>query len=373
MFPLADTSSARLWSDMGSHGHALRRVVGTALLSALVAVLAFASVASAKTRVVEPADLSKAEAETRVIDRVFTAPLGQARAAGARVETFASATTPYRVTISTDLPGVDLAPYAAVLLATIHGPEIEELRVEATTLAGIQVICGDERAVACYGADNPDRSRGGQMWFAVDDPEWQHTLVHEYGHHVDNQLLNLAHLGACGYDNDGSRNWFFTRDVEDDILNSGFGCSNEQEWEQLVGELYAEDFVVLNGFNRWVLPSAPPPTPTQLDALADDIAYPFTPARGVWRTRLKKRQLRVRELRLRDHTFLSVAVTAPRGSDFDLYLYRGKNAKRRFWKSQRRGPKERIELPGVLAPGVYYVGVAAVRGRGTARVSVALE
>ena len=86
-----------------------------------------------------------------------------------------------------------------------------------------------------------------------------HIVVHEYGHHMDNQLVNLAGLGyGCDVDGDGSRRWFFARDLEDRIFNRGFDCSPATPWDHLLPELFAEDFTRANGLTGWVMPLPPP-------------------------------------------------------------------------------------------------------------------
>ena len=275
------------------------------------------------------------------------------------------------ITISTDLPAVDLAPFAGVLAGIQHGDEINQLRVEAVTMAQVGSICGDPEAVACYWAIDPQNNGTGQMWFAVDDPDVVHTIVHEYGHHIDNQLVNFGHLGGdCGWNNDGSRAWFFARDLEDDILGAGATCAASAGWEYQLAELYAEDFVALNGILAWELPTFRSPTGSQLDALDYDILVPFEPASRVWKPRVRVRREPYTTITLEHWTLLTVSLRSPRHRDFDLYLYRAGKS-RPFAQSRRFGRFDRIER--VVRPGNYDVGVYGYRGGGRARVGIVMD
>jgi hypothetical protein len=112
------------------------------------------------------------------------------------------------------------------------------------------------------------------MVISSGDPDVVHSILHEYGHHTDKALINLSHLGYCRYNNDGSRRWFFARDAYDDLTNRS-GCTTDVPYARLLGETFAEDFVVLNGINNWILSAFPPPTGGMLNALRVDIADPF--------------------------------------------------------------------------------------------------
>ena len=344
--------------------------MGRARLGAVSGVIAgllvFASAAAAGPRV-ESIDPSHVTAQKPVSD-VVLAPRTTRRTLGAITQTFTDEHG-HPITLSTDPPGVNLSVFAAVLGGTIHGDEITQLRIEVVSLAQTGATCGNVDAVACYMPDDPARSAAGQMWFAADDPDVIHTIVHEYGHHMDNQLLNLNSLGLCDYSSDGSRDWFFERDLHDDIVGEGFGCRSET-WELLLPELFAEDFVVLNGIDAWMLPSAPPPTQGQLDALAYDIDNPFVPERHRWRLRVREQRMRLRTVTLDHWTFAIIKLTSPRRRDFDLLVYEH-GRRRPFASSRRSGRVDRVQR--ILAPGVYEIGIWGHRGTGRAKVRAWLD
>lgn len=359
-------------TDLGCSGRSgyRQKSVTARGMAVLVAglLVATASPAFAAPRPVVPFDLTKVEAKKRVIDTILEPGPPKARAAQA-IQPFVDSHG-HRISLTTDVPDFDLLQVASVLGALEHGPEIEAVRVHMTTLDAIRGICGEE-AVACYQPNDSDHSDAGQIWAGVDDPDWIHTVVHEYGHHVDNQLLNLRHLNfGCSFANDGSRNWFFEREVEDDILTTGISCDPDSDWEYLLGEVYAEDYVALNGITNWMLSSVRSPTQAQLDALSVDMEQNFEPYYMTWRPLLQRRRGRYRGFSLEQWSFIDISLRGPHGTDMDLYLY-DDGATRPFKRSRGRGRRERIRT--ILAPGDYEIGAYPYRGRGRASVRVDVD
>lgn len=340
----------------------------TSVLVALTASAATPALASA-ARPVEAAPLDRITVKKRVVDTVLKARPPVARAATQRTAVF-SDPHGHRINISTGIDGLDLRPYAEILAGTLHDQEIEDLSVEVLPRSAIGAACEDPEAEACYEAEDAATSWEGRMWIPAEHPDLAHIIVHEYGHHVDNQLLNLGRLDpSCEYDSDGSRNWFFERDLDDEIVAAGFRCAGGA-WEEQLGELYAEDYVAANGIDGWELPTAPPPTEFHKDVLRDDFAYPFEP-RTIRKTRsLRPRRGRMYRFRATDWTFATLRLRGPRRTDFDLYVYQ-KGRTRPLRRSIRRGSRERLEME--LAPGAYRVEMYPYRGRGRARLRIDLD
>jgi hypothetical protein len=208
----------------------------------------------------------------------------------------------HAIHLATDNDSVNLAAAAELLAATYHSDEISLVRVIVTSNAGVTQFCGAE-AVACYAPDDPDRSNDGTMVISYEDEDIVQTVFHEYGHHMDNQLYNLNERIGCRFDNDGSRRWFFTRDVEANILEST-SCSPDSNWENLLGELFAEDFAQLTARVRGIQGVAydsrmpvPPPSDNVLGALKADIDRPFVARtkrlKGRFRRRVVRRTINV--------------------------------------------------------------------------------
>jgi hypothetical protein len=315
--------------------------------------------------------LAAAPAEARRLhDTVLKPGAVVARASSAPPRVFRDAAgNPIR--ISTAVPGLDLAPYARLLAGIpLHGREIGDLSVEVVAPDRIGGICGSDDAAACYGADNPGRSPSGHMFLPASDPDLVHIVVHEYGHHMDNQLLNLAGLGyGCGVDGDGSRRWFFARDTEDRIFNRGYDCSPATEWDHLLPELFAEDFTRANGLRDWVMP-VPPPSPAELDAMRADIARPFHRAAARTRIAVPRRGQFRKHLSLGEWTALGVRLSVPRGRDFDLFIYEP-GARRPLIKSVHAGSGDESIGGAFLAPGSYTLVVRSSGSAGTGRLRLA--
>jgi len=347
--------------------------IATALALAATGAFTPALAAAGGLEPVEPYDFSGVEAEKRVVDTILT-DRPAAASIPARSETFVDQHG-HRITIETDLTELDLRPYAAMLAGTIHYSEIEHVPVEVVQLADIPSICGSAFAVACYGADLEDSVAPyqGRIWIAADDTDLPHTVVHEYGHHVDNQLDNLGHLPGwgCSFDGDGSRNWFFARQLTDDILGAGFTCSPDANWENLLPELYAEDYAQLNGVSGFDLADVIfPPTQAQKNAIAFDFANPFAPRVVRLARWLRRDGLATKSLTVRHWTFLAITLRGPRGTDFDLFLYK-RGGRRPIARSIRPGSRERIER--IVKPGQYVAVAYAYRGSATARLAIFLD
>lgn len=262
---------------------------------------------------------------------------------------------------------------AALVKALPHGWELKKLSVLVVDSVDMPAYCDSDAAQACYQPRDPDRSFEGTMIVAWDDPELPHTVAHEYGHHLDNARLNIAHLPLLecpDYSADGSRRWFFARQLADDILRVGFNCRNDSSWETLLPELYAEDFAVLAGSNGWGrIASVPPPSLEVLDDLREDIVDPFVPESSRFRGRLARRGARrAHRFRVRWPTFLYVEVSGPRRAEIDLVVY--ESGKRRpLSRTRQRGSKDSTVVE-LFQPGTYRVEVRARRAGGRYRLLV---
>src|SRR3954469_16466574 len=183
------------------------------------------------------------------------------------------------LTLATDNAAVDLAPFANLLASTYHHDEIELVHVFVTDEANLTRLCG-ATAAACYAADNPGKSRGGLMIISYEDDNITHAVIHEYGHHIDTNTYNLGRLSDCGTSGDGSRRWFFARDMQDRILDR-LSCDPEGDWGTLLPEVFAEDYAQMVGIPRSQYHpaiSVPPPTAGEKRQLRADIDSPFLPS-----------------------------------------------------------------------------------------------
>jgi hypothetical protein len=282
------------------------------------------------------------------------------RAAPSRIETFADPHG-HAITIGTDIAELDLAPYATVLGQTLHGAEISAVLVEVVPWASIETVCGAPQVVGCY---FPAQRR---IVVTDYDPrgadELVHTIVHEYGHHVDGQLLNLGHLDASCIGRDGSRSWWWVR------APSSFRCDH-WNWELLIGELYAEDYAAANGIVGWQLTTIGPPSDFVRSRIVYDFQTRFAPR---WLTRVgfvRRHRWRSWAFTVRHWTWLDATLRGPSRADLDLYLFRA-GAARPLRVSTRLASTERVAY--TLRPGRYEIAVRAARAGGRATVRMALR
>jgi len=304
-------------------------------------------------------------ARGRIHDRTFQGPLArESSAAPLRVQSFLDSAG-NSIVIGTSITDLDLASFASILAGTIHGEEINKLRVLIVLPDQVGPECGGEQGVvACYYADDPNRLYSGQIVIPSAHPDLHHAIVHEYGHHMDNQLANFGHLGGCDYGQDGSRRWFFVRDAYDDLTRHS-GCTRQVAYGKLLGEVFAEDFVAYNGIDEWFTSDFPPPTARMLDAMDADIKRPFTPRRRHFRGSMLAGYYRGRWLTFDAPVFLTLRLRGPRRADFDLSLM-AQGRRRPIARSRRPRSVERITI--FLNPGRYRVDVVGYAGRGRYRL-----
>ncbi|MBJ7459640.1 MAG: hypothetical protein JHD02_10665 [Thermoleophilaceae bacterium] len=345
----------------------------TTVLSAL-ALLATALMAGPASAA-QPAgtvDLTKVKAKGVVKDVILDAPpkvAGIAKTGRAAYTDSAGRS----FTIDTTVPGADLNAFGAVLNSTYHGAEIADVIVHVVTLAEIATICGSSQALACYLPTDPARNGKGQIWVANDDTDWKHSLVHEYGHHTDNQLLNIAHLNdfgigrGCGIDGDASREWFFVR-VLGEKLSDTFACSSPS-WENLLPELYAEDFVVLNGIIGWQLSTAGPPASSALKAMKRDIDIGLKLSTKKLTRTIRHARTYTKTVTTPNISFLYVYVSGAKGRDFDVWVY-PHGGRKLYAKSRTRGRVE--SLFTAVDPGTWDIKISARKKTGNAKIRIEL-
>ena len=129
--------------------------------------------------------------------------------------------------------GVDVEWYAALLRAAPHADEISTVRIDLVTPAELVDTCG-RSASGCYG-------RKVITVAAAETETNAHTLVHEYGHHVD------ASRGVAGApEPNGSSTWWRARGIARLVeLRSAFHSYLGGGWARNVAEIFAEDYAQL--------------------------------------------------------------------------------------------------------------------------------
>lgn len=341
----------------------------------LLAATAFAAVAvaAAPASAIEAAgkiDLSKVKAQKEVKD-VILEPGARIASASKVVGRVALADSQGQtITIDSTVPGFDLNQVASVLNSTYHKTEIIKVKIHVVTLADMATICGSSQALACY---RPMSGGYGELWFAADDTDWIHSLVHEYGHHVDNQYANVAQLRSygigtgCTIDSDGTRNWFFERLSGANTTDADrFSCL-AGDWEHLLPELFAEDFVVFNGIIGWQLSSAQPPNNTQLNAMKYDFEHKIQKQTRHSTRTIRKKRFKWIQVKTVAWNWARVKVSGRRGTNFDIAIY--PSSSNELWDSSTASGRFET-LITALPPGSWDVGVYARKKTGRANIEI---
>lgn len=345
----------------------------TFAIASAACAIAFAAPASGAATPAGQIDLDSVRAERPVRDTVRIADELRATALRSTARAAYTDSKGVAIHIDTTVSGYNLDLAAAVLNSTVHGAELAKVKIHAVTLAEIPGICGDPEALACYLGN----SRGfGEIWFAANDSDWIHSLVHEYGHHIDNQIANFSQLAAYGFSQgcsvgtDGTRSWYFERIGAANTTDSDRFFCKGTDWEHLLPELYAEDFVVLNGINGWQLSSAQAPNGTQLKAMAFDIGHKLFRSTKVFTHKIRHHRVFWKRVNTSAYSFLSVKASGARGRDFDLYVYPA-SSDEQWDKAAHPGRTEKLGT--FLYPGKWDLGIAAYGKAGAARVEIRLR
>lgn len=128
--------------------------------------------------------------------------------------------------------GVAVEWYAALLRAAPHADEISTVRITLVTPAELAETCGSD-AAGCYG-------RRTITVAAAETETNAHTLVHEYGHHVD------ASRGvADAPEPNGSSTWWRARGMARLVAIQSAYHGYARGWTRNIAEIFAEDYARL--------------------------------------------------------------------------------------------------------------------------------
>jgi len=125
--------------------------------------------------------------------------------------------------------GVDAEWYAALLRAAPHGDEISTVRIDIVSWEGLHSTCGLQ-ASGCY-------SRNTITVPAVQSDDNAHTVVHEYGHHLDR---STPVPGVA--EPNGTPEWWRARGVAELVRLRTVATSYILGWDRSIAEIFAEDY-----------------------------------------------------------------------------------------------------------------------------------
>jgi hypothetical protein len=142
-----------------------------------------------------------------------------------------------QITFDVRAATVDVNWYRDVLRATAHGNEISNVTIRIVPDQSIEGLCGSE-AAACYTAV------GGRPTIMIPAGKSQYiegTLIHEYGHHVDEStpVPGVPELNGIPvwWADRGMAAMFATRQVAFDYSKG---------WDHSIPEIFAEDYAYIH-------------------------------------------------------------------------------------------------------------------------------
>lgn len=125
--------------------------------------------------------------------------------------------------------GVGVEWYAALLRTAPHADEISTVRIDLVTPTELVETCG-QQAAGCYG-------RKVITVAATETEANAHTLVHEYGHHVD------ASRGVAeAREPNGSSTWWRARGMTRLVATRSAFHGYVRGWDRNIAEIFAEDY-----------------------------------------------------------------------------------------------------------------------------------
>lgn len=167
--------------------------------------------------------------------------------------------------------GADPAPFVAVLSRAVHGDEIRDLTVRVVPVRAIRQTCTDPRAVACYERD--ETGHGVITTSPVLDRQGARTLLHEYGHHIDATYGNGSRS-----DPNGTPGWWAARRMGRLVATGRVSRTYARGWGHALGEVFAEDYMVMNAGGRSGISWLPQPSRRVRAAMRRDITAYRGPA-----------------------------------------------------------------------------------------------
>ena len=163
------------------------------------------------------------------------------------------------------VPGVDAEWYAALLRAAPHGNEISTVRIDLVSWDELRSTCGPD-AGGCY-------ARNVMVIPADQTDDNAHTLVHEYGHHLD-RWTPVTDVREPN----GTPTWWRARGMERLVRVGSVATSYVLGWERSIPEIFAEDYAQLAlGDSNFAITWLHPPDTTILAALRFDLGMGSEP------------------------------------------------------------------------------------------------
>ena len=167
------------------------------------------------------------------------------------------------ITFDVRAPDVNVEWHASLLRNAAHGAEIERVTIHVVSADEMRATCGSG-AAACYGGS---RAAARIVLPAGQSGQIAHSLVHEYGHHID----VWRGVGAASREPNGSAQWWAARGMSQLLADGQVSHSYSLGWDRGIGEIFAEDYAQLHLQTPWRISWLDPPAEPVLAALRADL------------------------------------------------------------------------------------------------------
>ena len=174
----------------------------------------------------------------------------------------------------------DIGWYAGVMRRAAHGDEIERVTIRIVNWADISSQCSTEIAAGCYFRSGSNR--GVVVVPAGKGSDVTHTLVHEYGHHVD---ASRSHGGLD--EPNGTPLWWKARGMAKLVAARSVRDRYQVGWERSIGEVFAEDYAWTNLHDTYKIEWLERPSATVQQAIRADLGLAEPPVITTTRPALK--------------------------------------------------------------------------------------
>ncbi len=174
---------------------------------------------------------------------------------------------------------VDVAWYAGLLRRAAHANEIERVTVRIVDWEELGERCG-RRAAGCYGRRKGNR--GVMVVPAGRSADIAHTVIHEYGHHVDWSRRH-SNLGEPN----GTPLWWKARGMAELVSLQSVRDRYQIGWNRSIAEVFAEDYAYTNLGPPYRISWLQPPSKTVQQAIRADLGLAEQPVIGAVRPALR--------------------------------------------------------------------------------------
>jgi hypothetical protein len=217
----------------------------------------------------------------------------------------------------------DVEWYAGLLRRAAHGDEIERVTITIVEWRDMRRWCS-QIAAGCY--SRRSGNRGLMVVPAGRGSDIAHTVVHEYGHHVD---ASRRHSGLD--EPNGTPLWWKARGMAQLVESRSVRDRYQVGWDRAISEVFAEDYAYTNLRRSFKIDWLERPSRVVQQAILADLGLAKPPIIGTTKPALRPVVI-VRQGTLEPNGRVAI--------DFGLL-----------------GPKRRVQLDGVLT------GAGATQGR----------